>query len=110
MAEGETPAFQRSVTMIALVSFILMMCLVGYLIMQARKNQVYPPNVPSCPDYYEMSGPGKCNNVKGLGNNHPNPADFTAEKYKGIKGRIEKCKWSKKYGVTWDGITDRNLC
>ena len=62
-------------------------------------------------DYYEYQDDGSCKNVKGLGNGScSDPARFSAQKYKGENGRLAKCKYARKCGVEWDGITNVGLC
>tara|TARA_B100000902_G_C27153868_1_gene835141 strand:- start:271 stop:591 length:321 start_codon:yes stop_codon:yes gene_type:complete len=102
--------FQTAVLSIATVIFIFMMIIIAIMIQQAKANQIWPPYVPHCPDYFEVQPGNKCDNVKGLGNNCANPADFTSDRFKGVKGRRNKCKWAKDCGVAWDGVTNVGLC
>ena len=102
--------FQTMVLTIATSTFILMMIIVAIMIKQAKAGQLWPPYVPQCPDYFEIKEDGKCDNVKGLGNNCANPADFSSDRFKGVKGRIARCKWAKDCGLAWDGITNVSLC
>ena len=105
-------SFQSGVTYAAIVIFIIFMALVAMMMMRAKADQVFPSNVPPCPDYFEILDDGACKNVKGLGTGVcTDPANFSAKKYQGIDGRKEKCKWAKGCGVEWDGITNvQGLC
>ncbi len=102
--------FQTAVLSIATIIFIFMMIIIAIMIKQAKSNQLWPPYIPECPDYYEVDADGKCDNVKGLGNNCSNPADFSSERFKGVRGRVNKCKWAKDCGVAWDGVSNVGLC
>tara|TARA_B110000967_G_C18740146_1_gene487297 strand:+ start:687 stop:1010 length:324 start_codon:yes stop_codon:yes gene_type:complete len=105
--------FQRSVLMIATAIFLGMLVVMALLIKNSYKNQVFPPEIPKCPDYWNVTPASLCK-----ANDH-NKGNFSsgyvveenADMYKeGTLGRIKKCEWAKQSGVIWDGITNRNLC
>ena len=105
--------FQRSVLMIATAIFLGMLIVMSLLIKNSYKNQVFPPEIPKCPDYWKVTDAALCqatNQNKGsLNTGYTVPAgnDIYSE---GTLGRIKKCEWAKGKGVIWDGITNRNLC
>ena len=47
-------SFQSGVTYAAIVIFIIFMALVAMMLMRAKADQVFPANVPPCPDYYDF--------------------------------------------------------
>jgi len=103
--------FQKGVTYLAIILFLAFMALIAVMMMKAKSEQIFPANVPPCPDYYEYQDDGSCKNVKGLGNGScSDPAVFNAQKYKGENGRLAKCKYARKCGIEWDGITNVGLC
>ena len=103
--------FQKSVTYVTVIIFLAFMALIAVMMMKAKGDQIFPANVPPCPDYYEVQDDGSCKNVKGLGNGScSDPAVFEAQKYKGTGSRKAKCEYAKKCGVEWDGITNVGLC
>lgn len=103
--------FQKSITYTAIAIFLVFMALVAVMMMQAKSSQIFPANVPPCPDYYEVQDDGSCKNVKGLGNGScSDPAVFSEAKYKGVNGRKHKCDYARKCGIEWDGITNVGLC
>ena len=99
--------FQKTVAYTALVIFIILMALMALMMAKARENQLFPPEVPPCPDYWEVLGNNKCNNIQGLGNGQcDGEHSFKAQKYQGYKGRKEKCKFAKQCNIEWDGISN----
>ena len=105
--------FKRSVLMIATVIFLGMLLVMALIIKNSYKNQVFPPEVAKCPDFWKMSSDSLCqatdNNKGSLETNYIVPA--TSSIYsEGTLGRIKKCEWAKQQGVIWDGITNKNLC
>ena len=109
--------FQKTVLMVAVVIFILVMTVVGVLMTKSKQSAIYPPEVGICPDYwelYEEDGKKVCKNVKELGNPSANlspgsckEANFEDAAY---ATRKSKCLAAKKCGVEWDGITNMGLC
>lgn len=61
--------FQKTILVIAILIFILMLIVVGSVIAKSNKKQAWPPIVGDCPDYWiDLSGNGEaCLNVKSLG-------------------------------------------
>ena len=110
--------FQKTVLMVAVVIFILVMTVVGVLMTKSKQASIYPPEVGICPDYWELdadeNGNKVCRNIKELGNTSINlspgnckEANFEDAAY---ATRKSKCLAAKKCGVEWDGITNMGLC
>ena len=107
--------FQKVVLTIAIIILIIMLIFVGMSLSKLNKNEVWPPNIGACPDYWEdISGNGSmCINSHSLGKcNLPtsqNLADsamnFDKNPFLGANGICAKYKWATACGVTWDGIT-----
>ena len=104
MSDG---AFQKQVAHAALIVFLIIMALMALMMAKFKEHQLYPPEVPPCPDYWTYED-GMCKNTKGLGNKGVDCGDkkFTAKKYQGVKGREERCKFAKQCEIEWDGLTN----
>lgn len=103
--------FQKIVSYTAIFLFILLMVILGYLMMLAKKNTKYPPQVGDCPDYWQKDATtGRCLNVQNLGINCPSPANFSGPEYLGVDGRKNKCNFAKNCSIEWDGISNVGLC
>ena len=61
--------FQRTTLMVAGIVLIISIVIVSFLLVTSSNSQVWPPLIPSCPDYWvDLSGNGaSCVNPKGLG-------------------------------------------
>jgi len=105
--------FQKIVLIGAIIILIIALIFIG-IALSYSKNKMWPPMVPSCPDYWQIDGSGNnttCTNIKDLGScpsqsgqphlvmNFNNPA-FT-----GANGLCAKYTWAKNCNISWDGIT-----
>lgn len=100
--------FQKTVLIIALVILLIILIIVGITLMSARANPVWPPMVPSCPDWWISDGSGNksnCINAKNLGTCSKKSMNFSVPPYSGSNGTCAKYKWANKCNVAWDGIT-----
>ena len=121
----ELGGFQKTVLLVAIGILSISLFGIAVLLMKEKRKKVFPNEIGDCPDYFAM-GPDGCKTVKTyaqLGGTKPgdtgtgpsgctNPGKIfqTDAKYSGSKGRVEKCKWAKGCGLTWDGISNQNLC
>ena len=116
-------SFQRIVLTVALVTLIIVLCIVAYLIHAAKGDAAFPPETPACPDYFEAvantdgTPSQQCRNVQGLGNSVPGVTNFASA----LSGQMScppdgpctsealkaRCTWAKSHGLTWDGVTNR---
>lgn len=99
--------FQKYAAIIAIVFLVLMLGLIAFMLYKSKTELAYPPNIAECPDYWEVSGNGVCNNVKKLGS-CAGSADFSSPDWLGQTGLKKKYCWAKGCGVTWDGVTNNN--
>ena len=60
-------SFQDKVLMVAIVVFIIVMCIVAAMMKNATNTQAFPPQVGACPDFWQLLSDGRCQNVQGLG-------------------------------------------
>ena len=105
--------FQRTTLMIAGIVLLICILLVSFLLVGSSNSQVWPPLIPSCPDYWiDLSGNGgACVNPKGLGICNNSNYDenfymnFTIAPYIGSNGNCAKYQWATNCKLSWDGIT-----
>ena len=105
--------FQKTVLFAAIIILIVSLIFIGLALRKAQ-NQVWPPMVPACPDYWTIDGSGNnsvCVNVKNLGT-CPAPSgqkflkmNFNNAPYTGSNGVCSKYTWATNCGLTRDGIT-----
>ena len=102
--------FQKTVFMIAVVLFILIMSVIGVLMTKSKASMQFPPEIGNCPDYWKLddvNGEKVCINVKEIGaDNCESDINFNTQ----YKSRKQKCNWAKGCNVAWDGITNQGLC
>lgn len=99
--------FQRISIIVAGILIIVIIVILSILLFNTSNSQVWPPIIPSCPDYWlDLSGNGgQCINPKGLGSCGDGPMNFTNAPYIGSNGNCAKYLWAQKCNLTWDGIT-----
>jgi hypothetical protein len=104
--------FQKIILIIAIIILIISLIIIGFSI-RNTKNNVWPPLLPSCPDYWVIDGSGnntKCINVKDLGTCQPFSGnkhltmDFNEAPYNGSNGTCAKYTWANNCNLAWDGI------
>ncbi len=97
----------------AIIILIIALVIIGIALSYGKDNQVWPPIVPACPDYWTMddSDNATCVNIKDLGtcpatgeNTHLS-VNFNEAPYLGANGTCAKYTWANKCGISWDGIT-----
>lgn len=102
--------FQTRTLTIAIWVLVIMLCIIAAALMFAKGKSKWPPEVGTCPDYWQVIADGTCENVKNLGKDCPSPKDFNTAEFKGKKGLIKKCKVMKACKASWDGVTNVGAC
>ena len=106
--------FQKIVLYSAIIILIIALVIIGIALVYAKDDQVWPPVVPNCPDYWVADGTGnnaRCVNLKDLGTcqatgeNKHLTMNFNNVPFVGADEACSKYTWAKKCGVSWDGIT-----
>jgi len=120
----EIGGFQKTVLLVAIGILSVALFGIAVLLMKEKRKKVFPNEISDCPDYFETLEDG-CKSLKSYtqlggtktgdgtgpaGCTNPGKIFKTQPKYTGSNGRIEKCKWAKACGLTWDGISNQNLC
>ena len=103
--------FKKTVLMIALTIFLGMLLIMALIIKNSYKNQIFPPEVAQCPDYWEpVENSKKCKATANNKGRYSQDAESGELADDTPTGRIENCNWAKEEKVNWDGITNNNLC
>ncbi len=106
-----------STTFIIIVAVLAIVFIIIYLYNSYQAAKLLATSItiqsPSCPDYWNSIGNGKCQNVNSLGScskdNGANIMDFSSEVFTNNNtGNYAKCKWANACGVSWSSV-DR-LC
>ena len=77
-----------------------------------KNNTIFPPWPAKCPDYWLVKEDSDdklvCKNINKIGvcktDQNDDEMDFGDVLFKGEKGPIYKCNWSKKCESPWEGI------
>ena len=111
--------FKKTVLIIAIVLLIGTLIFLGSMMSSNSKQASWPPKVAGCPDFWEEKGATdaqgnsilKCNNIHSLGKSSCNKLmDFSSDAWNGSEGECRKSKWAKGCDLTWDGITNKQVC
>ena len=110
------PGFQVTVLIIAIILLILALTFIGISLKNsnttANTNNVWPPPVADCPDYFAQDICGsdiRCINTHHLGTCNLDKASYSVSfsdpKFTGADGSCNKYTWAKGCNLSWDGIT-----
>jgi len=119
--------FYISVISVASVLFFITLITFSFLIFRNSKNEIYPPILNDCPDYWINNGdtcivpvnninvgyditalkdPKLTPGANGNEINFSDPAWATSD----INVTCAKKKWANKFGILWDGVSNYNSC
>ena len=102
-------SFQSTTLMVASVVLAVALLLITFLLYKQKQNYTWPPEIGSCPDYWEADqyDQGKCNSInkQNLGS-CVNETSKNFASYVGASGLLDKRTWAEGCGITWDGITN----
>jgi len=104
---------KKTIIVIAIIILIIYLIIIGLSIYNAQYNHTYPPVVPECPDYWEITEDKICKNTKNIGSNicDGQVINLNEAKWKGKSGLCEKYQFAKRCNLQWDGISENNdLC
>jgi uncharacterized protein YxeA len=104
-------SFQKAIVIAAIILLIICLVIAGIFMVTGKNTAKWPPLIGNCPDYWEdtsSDGNGsRCVNKQNLGTCNLNqigqPVTFMDSTT--FTSNCEKYNWSKRCGVTWDGIT-----
>lgn len=112
--------FYTSLFIGTMVFLVFVLIIVGYFMSLSKTNQLFPPVLSDCPDYYSLNKDNMCvlsSKIRlNVANNYCRAEDFTQKKYKrkGTNFRSGLCAkklWANDCTVKWDGITNNdNIC
>jgi hypothetical protein len=122
--------FYSTVLMVAAIALIIMLVLVAYILYRAKSKIAFPPLSTQCPDYWDAVGQSCKVPINSSGVAPPNTPIIgglpiqsvgqmgTASGLSTSTGLMSfndsswttcaKYKFCKKYGLSWDGITNMN--
>ena len=61
-------SFQKTTVTVAIIIFIITIAIIGIMLNNMKNNQVFPPEIGDCPDYWKKYNDGTCNSqISGLG-------------------------------------------
>jgi hypothetical protein len=106
--------FQMLVIYISITLLVIALIIVAIFLYNQGSSVDYPPVLAKCPDYWLDTSNGQgsdCYNYKKLGDpSCKRTMDFSTGKWQGKAGLCKKSKWAKECDITWDGISNRDLC
>jgi hypothetical protein len=108
--------FYKNIFISAILSAILLLAIVGFIIYKYKDQEVYPPIISNCPDYYNLDANNKCVNtgvwlltdsancesIDFSGNNYMAAGTDSTSGLCAKKNKATECK------ITWDGITNNS--
>jgi hypothetical protein len=108
--------FNKTVLMVASILLILGLIIIGIIIVRSLGEEVFPPVVTDCPDYwsvtYNAANEVICKNnqinsgyAKDTCRNYPT-SRFSVNGTSEADKLCEKSKWAKDCNIHWDGITN----
>ena len=109
--------FNKMVLMVASILLILGLIIIGIIIARTLAEEVFPPVVTDCPDYwnvaYNSANQVECrHNQINSGKADPSYCRNYPTSRFGVSGSsdadilCEKSKWAKECNIHWDGITN----
>lgn len=106
--------FQKSVIGVSIFIGCIVLIIIAIKFFLLKKDFVFPPVIPSCPDFWEdlseKENGSKCVNVNKLGTCNTGMMDFTRSKWIGSNGLCNKKIWARACGISWDGVSNKNHC
>jgi hypothetical protein len=108
--------FYKSLLIGTLVSLIIVLAIMGVILGNSAKEQTFPPEYSTCPDYYTISSGNQCkinstiysNSNADCMNKSFDASNFQVGGTGPLSGLCAKKQWAKTCGVTWDGITNNS--
>jgi len=100
-------------TKIIFMSMILILLftlgIVANILRTSKKTYLYPPHTNPCPDYYQKNSYGFCYDKYEIG---PNSSDDDCKRvlFTNDDSSCDKKKWAIDCKVSWDGITNNDVC
>lgn len=94
-------SFQKTVLIIALIIFSIMLFFIALAMKGLKKSQQYPAEISECPDYWVKNEDNACVPV----GNH-NMGDIDNNNCSSYIGTEEKKQFASKCGIEWDGVNN----
>ena len=112
--------FHKSILIIATLSLIAGLVIIGFLLYKSIYEESYPPIISECPDYWDVSynnttGSVNCVNTIQINNGSgtSNCMSYPTSEFQTNGDSLEEvlCKkyeWAKKCNIVWDGVTNNS--
>ena len=105
---------KQTIMVIAIIILIIYLIIIGLSMYNSQHNQQYPPVIPECPDYWDITKDKICVNSKKIGGcelDDDLEINLNNAKWKGKTGLCAKYQFAKRCKLQWDGISGKNeLC
>ena len=105
---------KQTIIIIATIILIIYLIIIGLSIYKSQYNNQYPPVIPECPDYWDITEDKNCINSKKIGTcqiEDDLKINLNEAKWKGKTGMCAKYQFAKRCNLQWDGISGKNeLC
>lgn len=105
-------SFQQMVLLIATITLVIAIIFAIIAVLFMKGKAQFPPVVGECPDYFESkleNGKAVCKNIHNLGSCGAEMS-FTGPQFEGPTRACALSQWAKKCNITWDGITNQDVC
>jgi hypothetical protein len=111
LVNGSMGSFQQIILLIAFIILLIIFLFIGGSLAYASKNGTIPPDLPQCPDYWEIETTAtgsQCVNVQNLGtcpaaSGDTNLSiDFSSGNF---TDNCAKYTWANNCNIAWDGLT-----
>lgn len=107
-------SFNKKIILVGIILSIIIFCIYLLIFYFSYTKHVYPPVIPSCPDYWidesNNEKGSRCVNKNNIGVCDNDIMNFTTSKWIGHNGKCNKYKWATQCKVSWDGITNKEQC
>ncbi len=88
------------------IQLIILLAIMAVVLSNKSKNQTFPAELATCPDFYRQTVPGRCEMVPSVYSSR-DPGCVTL--YPKNISHEEKKIWAAGCGVAWDGITNSSI-
>ncbi len=108
---GTMGGFQKITLLIAFIILLIIFLFIGSTLAYATKSGALPPDIPQCPDYWEIESTAtgsQCVNVQNLGTcpSASGDANLSIDFSSGnFTDNCAKYTWANNCNVAWDGLT-----
>lgn len=103
--------FYKFISLLAIVVLIVCLAFVATALQTSSSDNVFPPHISECPDFYVKNENGECVAQYDLSGESCKSHNFSTYINPGMgqnSAICQKKQWAENCGVNWDGITNNN--